>query len=235
MRCDHRHRRRLADPCKGREHPVRQRWKDSGLQRLQQVEKARYADHRRQHDGPHRLRSGTRAYVVTDEETKTKMLMVDTNCLAHLALNDPMLMVGMPPSYRPPIGIDATHAIEAYICNTHTPYTYLLSLEGGSAGLRLAARRSPRRLEHGRPHEYVLGRVYGRSCLLKRGSRPRAWHCASARAASTTSRTAWQTPFCCRACWSTTVPTAWAALTVAQAMGEKCDNLSVDQLAEEGY
>ena len=38
----------------------------------------------------------TRAYVVTDEETKTKMLMVDTNCLAHLALNDPMLMVGTP-------------------------------------------------------------------------------------------------------------------------------------------
>lgn len=49
--------RRLADRCgKGREHPVRQRWKDSGLQRLQQVEKARYADHRRQHDGRHRLR-----------------------------------------------------------------------------------------------------------------------------------------------------------------------------------
>ena len=31
----------------------------------------------------------TRAYVVTDTEAKSKMLMVDTNCLAHLALNDP--------------------------------------------------------------------------------------------------------------------------------------------------
>lgn len=52
------------------------------------------------------------------------MLMVDTNCLAHLALNDPMLMVGMPPSLTAATGIDAlTHAIEAYICNTHTPYT----------------------------------------------------------------------------------------------------------------
>ena len=72
----------------------------------------------------------TRAYVVTDEETKTKMLMVDTNCLAHLALNDPMLMVGMPPSLTAATGIDAlTHAIEAYICNTHTPYTDALSLE----------------------------------------------------------------------------------------------------------
>ena len=70
----------------------------------------------------------TRAYVVTDEETKTKMLMVDTNCLAHLALNDPMLMVGMPPSLTAATGIDAlTHAIEAYICNTHTPYTDALA------------------------------------------------------------------------------------------------------------
>ena len=72
----------------------------------------------------------TRAYVVTDEEAKSKLLMVDTNCLSHLALNDPMLMVGMPPSLTASTGIDAlTHAIEAYICNTHTPYTDALALE----------------------------------------------------------------------------------------------------------
>ncbi len=72
----------------------------------------------------------TRAYVVTDEETKSKMLMVDTNCLAHIALNDPMLMVGMPPSLTAATGIDAlTHAIEAYICNTHTPFTDALAME----------------------------------------------------------------------------------------------------------
>ncbi|MBE6926995.1 MAG: iron-containing alcohol dehydrogenase [Ruminococcaceae bacterium] len=72
----------------------------------------------------------TRAYVVTDEESKSKMLMVDTNCLAHIALNDPMLMVGMPPSLTAATGIDAlTHAIEAYICNTHTPFTDALAME----------------------------------------------------------------------------------------------------------
>ena len=72
----------------------------------------------------------TRAYVVTDEETKSKMLMVDTNCLAHLALDDPMLMVGMPASLTAATGIDAlTHAIESYICNTHTPFTDALALE----------------------------------------------------------------------------------------------------------
>lgn len=124
----------------------------------------------------------TRAYVVTDEETKTKMLMVDTNCLAHLALNDPMLMVGMPPSLTAATGIDAlTHAVEAYICNTHTPYTDALSLEAVRLVSSSLARRSPRRLEHGRPHEYVLGRVYGRPCLLECRPRPRARHRASAR------------------------------------------------------
>lgn len=72
----------------------------------------------------------TRAYVVTDEEAKSKMLMVDTHCLAHIALNDPMLMVGMPPSLTAATGIDAlTHAIEAYICNTHTPFTDALAME----------------------------------------------------------------------------------------------------------
>lgn len=72
----------------------------------------------------------TRAYVVTDEEAKTKLLMVDTNSLAHIALNDPMLMVGMPPSLTASTGIDAlTHAIEAYICNTHTPFTDALAME----------------------------------------------------------------------------------------------------------
>lgn len=72
----------------------------------------------------------TRAYVVTDEEAKSKMLMVDTNCLAYLAIDDPMLMVGMPPSLTAATGMDAlTHAIEAYICNVHTPYTDALALQ----------------------------------------------------------------------------------------------------------
>jgi alcohol dehydrogenase len=72
----------------------------------------------------------TRAYVVTDEEAKIKMLMVDTNCLAYLAIDDPELMVGMPPSLTAATGMDAlTHAIEAYICNVHTPYTDGLALE----------------------------------------------------------------------------------------------------------
>lgn len=71
----------------------------------------------------------TRAYVVTDEIKKIKMLMVDTNCLTYLAIDDPELMVGMPPSLTAATGMDAlTHAIEAYVCNVHTPYTDGLAL-----------------------------------------------------------------------------------------------------------
>lgn len=72
----------------------------------------------------------TRAYVVTDESTKIKMLDVDTNSLAYLAIDDPDLMTGMPPALTAATGMDAlTHAIEAYLCNVHTPYTDGLALQ----------------------------------------------------------------------------------------------------------
>ncbi len=66
----------------------------------------------------------TRAYVVTDESRKVKMLMVDGNCLAYLAVDDPDLMVGMPPALTAATGMDAlTHAVEAYVATGHNPYT----------------------------------------------------------------------------------------------------------------
>lgn len=71
----------------------------------------------------------TRAYVVTDEVRKVKMLMVDGNCLAYLAIDDPDLMVGMPPALTAATGMDAlTHAIEAYVATGHNPYTDNLAL-----------------------------------------------------------------------------------------------------------
>ena len=48
----------------------------------------------------------TRAFVVTDEVRKSKMLCVDSNSLAYLAINDPMLMVGMPPALTAATGMD---------------------------------------------------------------------------------------------------------------------------------
>lgn len=75
----------------------------------------------------------TRAYVVTDELRKSKMLMVDANCLSYLAINDPDLMVGMPPALTAATGMDAlTHAIEAYVARSHFPFTDGIALEAVS-------------------------------------------------------------------------------------------------------
>lgn len=55
-------------------------------------------------------------YVITDEERKIKMVMVDPNSLAVVAVNDPELMLNKPPGLTAATGMDAlTHAIEAYV------------------------------------------------------------------------------------------------------------------------
>lgn len=72
----------------------------------------------------------TRAYVVTDEVLKVKMLMVDANCLSYLAINDPMLMLDMPAFLTASTGMDAlTHAIEAFVAKSHFPFTDGIALE----------------------------------------------------------------------------------------------------------
>lgn len=55
-------------------------------------------------------------YVITDEERKIKMVIVDPNSLAMIAVNDPELMIKKPASLTAATGLDAlTHAIEAYV------------------------------------------------------------------------------------------------------------------------
>lgn len=55
-------------------------------------------------------------YVITDEERHIKMVMVDANCLATIAVNDPLLMMAKPPQLTAATGMDAlTHAIEAFV------------------------------------------------------------------------------------------------------------------------
>lgn len=72
----------------------------------------------------------TCAYVITDEVRNVKMVMMDPNCLAYLAIDDPTLMVGMPPALTAATGMDAlTHAVECYVCREATPYTDGLALE----------------------------------------------------------------------------------------------------------
>jgi len=55
-------------------------------------------------------------YVITDEERKVKMILVDTNSLAAITVNDPELMISKPKDLTAATGMDAlTHAIEAVI------------------------------------------------------------------------------------------------------------------------
>lgn len=54
-------------------------------------------------------------YVITDEERKLKMIMIDPNSLPAIAVNDPELMLKKPASLTAATGLDAlTHAIEGY-------------------------------------------------------------------------------------------------------------------------
>ncbi len=54
-------------------------------------------------------------YVITDEERKLKMIMVDPNALPAIAVNDPELMLQKPKGLTAATGLDAlTHAIEGY-------------------------------------------------------------------------------------------------------------------------
>ncbi|WP_302820887.1 iron-containing alcohol dehydrogenase [Fusobacterium ulcerans] len=55
-------------------------------------------------------------YVITDEERHVKMIMVDTNSLAAITVNDPELMMSKPAPLTAATRMDAlTHAIEAVV------------------------------------------------------------------------------------------------------------------------
>lgn len=69
-------------------------------------------------------------YVITDENRHVKMVMVDKNCLASIAVNDPELMTAKPAALTAATGMDAlTHAVEAYITKGAYRLTDALALE----------------------------------------------------------------------------------------------------------
>ena len=58
----------------------------------------------------------TRFCIITDTSRKVKMAIVDWRCTPSVAIDDPILMMGMPPSLTAATGMDAlTHAIEGLI------------------------------------------------------------------------------------------------------------------------
>ncbi len=66
----------------------------------------------------------TRFAIITDEERQSKFPVVDWRCTPSVSVDDPELMVGMPPGLTAATGMDAlSHAIEAYVSTAATPLT----------------------------------------------------------------------------------------------------------------
>lgn len=85
-------------------------------------------------------------YVITDEERKVKMFMVDKNSLALISVNDPELMVSMPKSLIAATGMDAlTHAIEALV----TPGAYAATKKLSVGAIELIKEFLPRAVADG--------------------------------------------------------------------------------------
>ncbi|MGD9504066.1 MAG: iron-containing alcohol dehydrogenase [Syntrophobacteraceae bacterium] len=72
----------------------------------------------------------TRFCIITDTSRKVKMAIVDWRVTPDVAINDPLLMMGMPPSLTAATGMDAlTHAVEAYVSTIATPVTDACALK----------------------------------------------------------------------------------------------------------
>ncbi|SDC73150.1 Alcohol dehydrogenase, class IV [Paenibacillus sp. CF095] len=83
----------------------------------------------------------TMNYVITDEERKVKMVMVDRNSLVSLSVNDPELMLSKPASLTAATGMDAlTHAVEAMV----TPGGFTVTSATAAAAVELIFEYLPR-------------------------------------------------------------------------------------------
>ncbi len=72
----------------------------------------------------------TRFCIITNTDTKVKMVIVDWRCTPNIAINDPVLMVGKPAALTAATGMDAlTHAVEAYVSTIATPITDACALK----------------------------------------------------------------------------------------------------------
>ncbi|WP_017688895.1 iron-containing alcohol dehydrogenase [Paenibacillus sp. PAMC 26794] len=85
-------------------------------------------------------------YVITDEERKVKMVMVDRNSLVSLSVNDPELMFSKPASLTAATGMDAlTHAVEAMV----TPGGFTVTSATAAAAVELIFEYLPRAVRDG--------------------------------------------------------------------------------------
>jgi alcohol dehydrogenase len=72
----------------------------------------------------------TRFCIITNTSNHVKMAIVDWRVTPNVAINDPLLMAGMPPALTAATGMDAlTHAVEAYVSTIATPVTDACALQ----------------------------------------------------------------------------------------------------------
>lgn len=89
-------------------------------------------------------------YVITDEERKVKMVMVDKNSLATISVNDPELMTSKPAALTAATGMDAmTHAVEALV----TPGAYGVTKKLSMGAIELIKEYLPRAVKDGQDIE----------------------------------------------------------------------------------
>lgn len=70
----------------------------------------------------------SRAYLITDEEARRKLIFKDDFAMPDIAVDDTDLMMGLPASITAQTGMDAlTHAIESYCATSRTPLTDMLA------------------------------------------------------------------------------------------------------------
>ncbi|EMB49204.1 lactaldehyde dehydrogenase [Vibrio mimicus] len=84
--------------------------------------------------------------VITDEVRQVKMVIIDSKQIPDIAVNDPTLMLGLPPSITAATGMDAlTHAIESYV----TPGAHTLTRPTALEAIRLITQWLPEAVENG--------------------------------------------------------------------------------------
>lgn len=72
----------------------------------------------------------TRFCIITDTSRKVKMAIVDWRVTPNVSIDDPDMMMGMPPALTAATGMDAlTHAVEAYVSTIATPVTDACALK----------------------------------------------------------------------------------------------------------
>lgn len=114
----------------------------------------------------------TLAAVITDSATHHKASINDPSLIPHVAVLDPLLTEGLPPSVTAATGMDALcHAVEAY-----TNHTYCTRIEKQMAreAVRLIHQYLPRAYENGHDREarqqmqraaFCAGRAFTRGCV----------------------------------------------------------------------